>query len=178
MSPLIVLPVTDSEDSFDPGPEFALAIGYRSEIAAIELIGGFSRPEIEGQGRTDRRSTGLNFMLAPLQGRRYLRDAHLLLGYAVTREDGEAGEMQGSGTDVLDLGLGYTPGFQVMGLNFGTRLELLYRQDRQRFETVDSPRRDVGDLVVRIGLHIPLGARPPVVPEPDAEFVKVVPPAD
>ena len=173
LAPLLSYASGNGDRDAGSGLGYGVALGHRGGIAGVELVGEVGRLKSSDGRRDDQNSLGLNLLFAPLQSQVILRDAHALLGYAVTR--GRAAD--GGKASILDLGLGYTPSVRIFGLDLGTRFEIIYRRGSKQSTTADDASDGASTLVVRLGLQVPLSPTPRAVPARESRNVQVLEPA-
>lgn len=174
VSPLFQHVAVDSNRGTDNGQGYGLALGYRGQFAAVELLGATVDLDRNDTGSASLDSVGLNMLLAPLVAWPVLRDTHLLLGYAYNERQNHPGFAEDEQTYFLDVGLAYLPSFRLLGVDMALRLEYLIRQDTQQPVFPESAPRAFDDEVFRLGVQVPLSARPEPPAPPEPEVVEIV----
>ncbi len=189
----------------DPGVGGALAGGYRSDFGAIELwgqflqlshddctyqvpgqssplpIGGGPTSVTEPSGTLSLHGGGVDLLVGPYYDEWYARFFGIL-GFGVLQRQGHPQFPEDKATLFADAGAGYMVPFELFGLELALRAEGRYRFDVQpqpQPETVPPVKQVFRDVVVNVGLVVPLSSRPePPPPPPPVQVVEVAPVAD
>jgi OOP family OmpA-OmpF porin len=184
LSPSLSWVFADSGRETDDGQALSLAIGRRwSDVFALEAFAQYNRFDHEqGSDSADLIGLGVNSLFFPTSK----VPAYLLLGAGYGDVQSHPGGDESYGALLLNLGGGYwCPPFDLLFKGMALRTEAVYRldahNDRRTGSTVDNGRKAFGDVLLSVGLNIPIGSvpTPPPPPEPEpVEVVAVVPPPD
>lgn len=205
VAPMVTYMQPDSSRcNVDSDYGLAAALGHRGDFASIELWGQFlalphggctytvpaptaTDPEArdtvdEPAGEVELNGGGLDLVLGPFFEDTVLARFFGIVGFGVLRREGHPQYRQGDTTIFGDGGLGYMQPFALFGLDVLARLEARYRYDVQQPPHPDdqepAPGHAYGDVIVNLGLQIPLSAKPEAAPAAAAEPVAVVAVAD
>jgi len=182
LSPMFSYGIVDSGRNVDSGPGAALAIGRAFGPFGVELAAQYARHDHEsGAGKTKIQGLGANVLFFPSKK----QPGYLLLGAGYGDVQDHPGGVADYNPLMLNLGGGYWwQPFQRWLPDLLLRTEAVYRldahNDRRTGETVRNGRKDFNDLLLNVGLAIPVGGKPaPMVPPPAVpEPVAVVPVMD
>ena len=168
----------------DDGQAFALAIGRRfGESFTLEGFAQYSRfDHEEGSDTAELIGLGVNSLFFPTKK----VPAYLLLGAGYGDVSSHPGGEESYGTLLLNVGGGYWwKPFDLLFKGVSLRTEAVYRldahNDSRTGADVDNGRKDFGDLLLTVGLNIPVGdvAEPPAAPpEAPVEVVAAAAPSD
>jgi len=176
LSPMFTYSFVDSGRNVDAGPGAALAIGRAFGPFGVELAAQYARHDHEsGSGQATVQSLGANVLFFPSKK----QPGYLLLGAGYGDVQDHPGGVADYNPLMLNLGGGYWwQPFQRWLPDVLLRTEAVYRldahNDQRTGETVRNGRKDFNDLLLNVGLAIPVGGKPapmlppPAVPEPVA----------
>lgn len=182
VSPMFSYSFVDSGRNVEAGLGGALAVGRAFGPFGVELAAQYAKHDHEsGAGAAKVQSLGANVLFFPSKK----RPGYVLLGAGY----GDVQDHPGGVTDynplMLNLGGGYWwQPFEHWLPDLLLRTEAVYRldahNDKRTGETVRNGRKDFNDLLLNVGLVIPVGGKPaPMVPPPAVpEPVAVVPVLD
>ena len=166
--------VLSQDDELDNGYGGQLTLGYRQDFWAIE-IGGIYTALSGGSGDPTYKGATINGLLFPFSS---LPNLYGLIGAGGLEITDYPTKLSGSfSTTTAQAGAGYLFRFVAGRYEFGVRAEALYRRafrDRRvnaQYQDLDVPRH-LDDVLINIGLQLPIGLLPP--PPPPPEPVKVV----
>ncbi|MGQ0696770.1 MAG: hypothetical protein ACT4PZ_00875, partial [Panacagrimonas sp.] len=171
LAPMARYEIADEDSGLDDGPGGSIAVGYRKNSYAWE-IGGF----IMDLGGVSEQGVNLNGLLFPFSG---LPGLYGIAGVGgLVYKDYVDGREPA--TAFAQGGAGFLFPMQIGNYEFAIRAESLYRygkrERRQNDRNVDFDIPNYfNDILINIGLQLPLGSRPPPPPPPPP--VEVVPPA-
>lgn len=163
--PMVSATNPDDKRRLDDATGFDLGIGYKiSERFALEVDGTFTELDRDNGQTTD--MTGVT-----LRGLAYLgsvlSDAFVSFGIGelTTDAQGQTGR-EYSGLHV-EAGLGYVLPLKIGRYDFGVRADFRFRHNngQEQDNTVEFDNAGLSDTIYRVGLHLPIGRRPPP-PEP------------
>lgn len=183
VTPSLSWVIADSGRQTDDGQALSLAVGRPwGEVFALEAFAQYNRFDHEqGSGTTKLLGLGVNSLFFPTKK----VPAYLLLGAGYGDVSSHPGGDRNYGTLLLNVGGGYWwKPFDLLFKGVSLRTEAVYRldahNDRRTGTTVANGRKDFGDIVLSVGLNIPIGevAAPPPAPAEPVEVVPVVAPAD
>lgn len=177
VTPSLSWVIADSGRQADDGQALTLAVGRPfGEVFALEAFAQYNRfDHEEGSGTTDLIGLGVNSLFFPTNK----VPAYLLVGAGYGDVSSHPGGDKSYGSLLLNVGGGYWwKPFDFLFKGVSLRTEAVYRldahNDRRTGADVNNGRKDFGDILLSLGLNIPIGevAAPP---PPAAEPVEVVP---
>lgn len=177
LAPLASYIISDKDSLLDNGYGGVLLVGYRQGIWAMELGGLYSSIATGGSRATLRGGT-INGLVFPFQDLPGLYGTVGVGGMEVQDYPTHDGSFS---LTTLAGGAGYLWPLSVGNYEFAIRTEALYRHGKRdsRIKAsridIDAPRY-FDDVVLNIGLQLPLKKKAP--PPPPPEPVQVVAPAD
>jgi hypothetical protein len=137
-------------------------------------------PVTEPAGELKLSGGGLALLVGPFFKQEFLARLYGIVGIGVLRRQGHPQYPDDESTIVGDVGAGYLQPLHLWQREFLVRLEARYRYDVQPPPHPDeqdpAPPHSYNDVVVNLGLQVPLSAPPE--PAPAAEPVTVVPVTD
>lgn len=172
VAPMFSYTKVDKERQTDNGIGGMLVLGHRSDIAAIELAGVYTRL---GSGGAKLTGGELSLVVGPFFEQSFLARFFGVVGFGLLEEKGLPGLKQKSSSSIIgEAGLGYMQPFELFGFRLNARTEARYRYDYQQPPQPADAVANFQDLVFNLGLQIPLSSEPEPAPKP--ETVAVVPP--
>jgi len=172
-----------------------LGIGYRRDWWAMEMRGDYYSTPLKTGGSVKQYGGGLYSLMFPFSSSStaLVRNLYGVLGLGLLQNDdfmtpdGRAGALEPHNflMTTYSAGLGDIYPLRIGRYDFGIRVEALYRYGH-RAEAVNrrnddlSVTNDFNDVLVKVGLQLPLGINEPVAPvaETPVEVVPPVAPAD
>ncbi len=175
VAPMLSYQLVDDQRAVDDGLGYALGLGYRGDFAAVELKTEAVSLDTTDGGSAELHNVGVSLLVAPLAMLPLVRDVHFIVGYAWNQRRDHPGFSEDDETYLIDTGLGYMPSFELFGYDLAVRVEYLYRLDTQQPVSSEGEPAEFSDMVLRVGLQLPLSKRPPPPDEPAPAAVQVTP---
>lgn len=171
--------VKSNKGETDSGYGGVLALGYRKQWYAIEvsaISSSLSGKQDDGE-KTSHLGGGIYGLLFPFKS---LPKLYGIIGAGAVEVDKYPGQTRKSNFSqtTASAGAGYLWGFSFGQYELALRTEAQYRYGRREQDV--NPRRDTdapndfGDVLINVGLHLPLSMKQVEAPAP-VETVKVVP---
>lgn len=157
----------DTARKVNDGAGGALLLGNRGEVASLEVWAHYLAPspaKLEGGG--------LDLLFGPYGDLPVLRNMFGLVGFGVQLRKNHPQYRDDDTTIFGDAGLGYFFPLHFFGRDMALRSELRYRYDSQPPPRPAGTKNSYADLILQVGLQIPLGEAPAA---PAPEPVAVVP---
>lgn len=179
----------------DSGYGATAALGHRGESASVEVWAQFlelpfgpcaytvpaptqvdpdARATVTERGNVELNGGGIALLVGPFSKQNVLTRLYGLVGIGVMQRGNHPQYPDDEATIVGDIGAGYLQPFTLWNREFLVRLEGRYRYDVQSPPHPDeqdpAPPHAYNDVVVNLGLQVPLSApaRPVAAPEPVA----------
>jgi outer membrane protein OmpA-like peptidoglycan-associated protein len=151
----------------------ALALGNRSDIAAIELAALYTRLPSSSGSAAQIAGGELSLMVGPFFEQEILSRFFGIVSFGVVSEKDVPAEKQSSSNIIGDAGIGYMQPVTWFGWKWNIRSEIRYRYDYQQPPQPAGSPSNFKDWVFNVGLQIPFTQPAEPVPPPPA--VTVVP---
>lgn len=167
--------------SVDDGLGAVAALGHRGDFANLEVWGQYlTLPYDAGgaSGDVQLNGGGLALLVGPFADDRVLARFFGIVGFGLLLRKDHPNYAQDDSTIFGDAGVGYLHP-RLFGRDLGLRAELRYRYDVQQPPHPAGQPHAYSDIVLHVGLQIPLSDAPaPAAPLAAPEPVTVVAPAD
>lgn len=186
-APMATYFIADSERcGVDDGLGAALALGHRGDFAGLELWGQYLAASADcpgaanGSGDVKLNGGGLGLVAGPFFEGRILSRFFGLVGFGVIQRQDHPQYAQDDTTIFGDAGVGYLQplALRLMDFDMNLRAEARYRYDVQQPPRPEGPPAQYQDILVNVGLQIPLSAAPRPAPQKVAVVAPVVTDAD
>jgi outer membrane protein OmpA-like peptidoglycan-associated protein len=172
--------VVTNDNAFDDGLGATLAIGYRKGWWALEgsaLIASHLKPA-DASEDIDVAGGSVNVLLFPFESAPNLFS---LIGVGALSVDRHPEIDRGYSLTTVEAGLGYLLALGLGRYDFGVRADARYRYGGRQERVQPDPgdleiASEFTDVLLNVGLQLPLGLAP--LPAPPPPPVVVVPPAD
>lgn len=178
VAPMFSFTKADKSRQTGNGIGAVLALGHRSDIAAIEIEGLYTRlPVNGGSGSGTAQLTGgeLALVVGPFFEQDILSRFFGVVGFGILKEKNVPAMLQPATSSLAgEAGLGYLQPLRLWGLRMNLRSELRYRYDYQEPPHPAGAAANFQDLVLNVGVQVPLSreeepaSRPPVTVVPAA----------
>ena len=171
--------ILSNDSAFDDGLGATVALGYRKGWWALEGSVLISRYKGAGEGvDTDVDGGTINALVFPLKS---VPNLFGIVGGGALGIDQQPQIGRSYSLTTLEAGSGYLLPLAIGRYDFGIRADVRYRYGSRQERVQPDPgdyaiSNDFSDVVINIGLQLPLGSRPPVLPAED-KTLTVVPPA-
>ena len=164
--PMVAFTNPDDKRRLDDATGFDIGVGYKlSERFALEIDGTFTELDRDNGQTTD--MTGFTLRGLAYLGS-FLSDAFVSFGIGELSTDAQG--MTGADYSGLHIegGVGYVLPLKIGRYDFGLRADYRFRHNNGQAQsnTVEFDNAGLSDTIVRLGLNLPIGRRPPP-PEPE-----------
>lgn len=165
--------------SVDDGLGAVAALGHRGDFANLEIWGQYLTLPYDAAGASgdvQLNGGGLAMLVGPFSDDRVLARFFGIVGFGLLLRKDHPNYTQDDSTIFGDAGVGYLHP-RLFGWDLGLRTELRYRYDVQQPPHPANQPHAYSDIVLHVGLHIPL-SDVPAAPAPAPEPVRIVAAAD